>query len=189
MDRRCRLVTVDSGSRIARRSLSKMRSVFRCLGYLSEIVDLKPSMLIRNTYRIVRKLREGRFGAVFQCAVLGRQARRERGNAGKTAEIITADVAGFVESQKGAAMLTRPCKHVRPAVTPVNPLTAINRKIPRAVHRCTKRSMTNRSRTARPSVRRAQAERKSFSEPRNDDCKSTTSVRKFIVSQEKETVV
>lgn len=34
-------------------------------GYLSEIVDLKPGMLIRNTYRIVRKLGEGGFGAVY----------------------------------------------------------------------------------------------------------------------------
>jgi serine/threonine protein kinase len=34
-------------------------------GLLSEIIDLKPGMLIRNTYRIVRKLGEGGFGAVY----------------------------------------------------------------------------------------------------------------------------
>jgi len=33
--------------------------------YLSEIVDLKPGMLIRNTYRIVRKLGQGGMGAVY----------------------------------------------------------------------------------------------------------------------------
>lgn len=33
--------------------------------YLSEIIDLKPGMLIRNTYRIVRKLGQGGFGAVY----------------------------------------------------------------------------------------------------------------------------
>src|ERR1700722_59335 len=34
-------------------------------GMLSEIIDLKPGMLIRGTYRIVRKLGEGGFGAVY----------------------------------------------------------------------------------------------------------------------------
>jgi eukaryotic-like serine/threonine-protein kinase len=34
-------------------------------GYPSEIIELKPGMLIRNTYRIVRKLGEGGFGAVY----------------------------------------------------------------------------------------------------------------------------
>jgi eukaryotic-like serine/threonine-protein kinase len=34
-------------------------------GFLSEIVDLKPGMSIRNTYRIVRKLGQGGFGAVY----------------------------------------------------------------------------------------------------------------------------
>jgi len=34
-------------------------------GYLSEIIDLKPGMLIRGTYRIVRKLGQGGFGAVY----------------------------------------------------------------------------------------------------------------------------
>jgi eukaryotic-like serine/threonine-protein kinase len=34
-------------------------------GYLSEIIDLKPGMLIRNTYRIVRKLGAGGFGTVY----------------------------------------------------------------------------------------------------------------------------
>jgi serine/threonine protein kinase len=33
--------------------------------YLSEIIDLKPGVLIRNTYRIVRKLGEGGFGTVY----------------------------------------------------------------------------------------------------------------------------
>jgi serine/threonine protein kinase len=34
-------------------------------GMLSEIIDLKPGMLIRGTYRIVRKLGEGGFGSVY----------------------------------------------------------------------------------------------------------------------------
>ena len=34
-------------------------------GMLSEIIDLKPGMLIRNTYRIVSKLGEGGFGSVY----------------------------------------------------------------------------------------------------------------------------
>ena len=34
-------------------------------GILSEIIDLKLGMLIRNTYRIVRKLGEGGFGSVY----------------------------------------------------------------------------------------------------------------------------
>jgi len=34
-------------------------------GYLNEIIDLKPGMVIRNTYRIVRKLGEGGFGTVY----------------------------------------------------------------------------------------------------------------------------
>lgn len=34
-------------------------------GILSEIRDLKPGMLIRNTYRIVRKLGHGGMGAVY----------------------------------------------------------------------------------------------------------------------------
>ncbi len=34
-------------------------------GMLSEIVDLKPGMMIRGTYRIIRKLGEGGFGAVY----------------------------------------------------------------------------------------------------------------------------
>jgi len=33
--------------------------------YLSEIIDLKPGMVIRNTYRIERKLGEGGFGTVY----------------------------------------------------------------------------------------------------------------------------
>ncbi len=34
-------------------------------GMLSEIRDLRPGMLIRNTYRIVRKLGQGGMGAVY----------------------------------------------------------------------------------------------------------------------------
>jgi hypothetical protein len=34
-------------------------------GYLSEIIDLKPGILIRNTYCIVRKLGAGGFGTVY----------------------------------------------------------------------------------------------------------------------------
>jgi serine/threonine protein kinase len=34
-------------------------------GYLSEIVDLRPGMMIRNSYRILRKLGEGGMGSVY----------------------------------------------------------------------------------------------------------------------------
>ena len=34
-------------------------------GPLSEISDLQPGMLVRNTYRIIRKLGQGGMGAVY----------------------------------------------------------------------------------------------------------------------------